>query len=145
MSSVHTTEPIYLLSISANDQDHASLNNIFGHSQWVVVPVTNFGAASAELNRYNISVVVCGCDSMPEHWTEILGCVQAMPHPPAIILTSRMADDHLWSQALESGAWDVLPKPVRAADLVRSVRYALEHWRHQHTLRPAPKSMSAAG
>lgn len=145
MNSIHSAEPIYVLSVSADDQDHASIASVFRNSRWVIVPVTNFGAASVELKRHKVSVVVSDCDSMPEHWTEIVGRVQTMAHPPAVILTSRLADDRFWSQALESGAWDVLPKPLRAAEVVRSVRYAWEHWLHQHRAAPPARTMSAAG
>jgi DNA-binding response OmpR family regulator len=145
MSNIHSAEPIYVLSISANDQDHASIVNVFGHSRWVIVPVTNLGAAYAELGRHDISVAVCDCDSTPEHWTEILRSLQAMPQAPAVVLTSRIADERLWSQGLACGAWDVLPKPFGAAEVVRSVRYAWEHWRNQHRVRPVARAMRAVG
>ena len=72
MSSIHQNEPIYVLSISANDQDHHSFCNIFGNCRWRIVPVSNLAAASVELQRHNVSVVVYDCDSIPEDWKVVL-------------------------------------------------------------------------
>jgi len=145
MSSIDPNEPIYVLSISANDQDHDSLVNVFGSFRWRIVAVSNLDAASVELKRRNVSVVVYDCDSTPEDWKNILDRIRRLPVVPPVILTSRIADDHLWTQALDLGVWDVLPKPLRTAEVVRSVRYAWEHWRNQDRVRPIPKAMIAAG
>jgi len=104
MNSTHSAEPICVLSISANDQDHASLASAFGHSRWAILRVLDLVAASIELGHRNVSVIVYDCDSTPEHWIEILRCVQQMPDARSVVLTSRIADDDLWTQALEYDA-----------------------------------------
>lgn len=132
-----------ILSISRDEQDHSSLQTIF--SQWEVLRATDLSAARGVLRHKNISVVVCDCDSTLEDWTEILDHVREMSVPPSVVITSRLADDRLWSQALHLGAWDVLAKPFNTAEVVRTLRYAWEHWRNQHRVRPAAKAMSAVG
>lgn len=132
-----------ILSISRDEQDHSSLQTIF--SQWDVLRAADLSAAHRALPGKNISVVVCDCDSTLEDWTEILADVQQMPVPPSVIITSRLADDRLWSQALNLGAWDVLAKPFDTAEVVRTLRNAWEHWRNQHRVRPTAKALSAAG
>lgn len=136
---------ITILSLSADKQDHSSLRIVFRNPKWDVLQATNLAAARALLRERSVSVLVCDCDSTQEPWTEIVEQVERMPLAPAVIVTSRLADDRLWSQALHLGAWDVLAKPFREAEVVRSVRYAWEHWRHQHKLRPVTKAVSAAG
>ncbi len=143
MNRTKGADPIFILSISANETDHASLASAFAHSRWVILKAEDAAAARRELQRQNVSVVVCDCDSIPEHWTEVLEHARLSPNPPSVIITSRLADDRLWTQNLELGAWDVLPKPLRAPEVVRSVRYAWEHWRNQR-IQPE-KAMSAAG
>ncbi len=132
--------PIAILSVSGDEQSHASLQGVFSQSRWEVVKVANLPAARLALAQKNFSVVVCDCDSIPEPWTELVGHVQSLPLPPAVIITSRVADDSLWSQALNFGAWDVLAKPFRAAEILRSVRYAWERWRNQRRIRPAARA-----
>ena len=45
-----------------------------------------------------------------------------------LIVTSRLADDRLWAEALNLGAYDVLAKPFERMELVRSVSSAWLHW-----------------
>jgi len=145
MNSIDPNEPIYVLSISANDQDHDSLVNVFGNFRWRIVAVSNLDAASVELKRQNVSVVVYDCDSTPEDWKNLLDRIRRLPRVPAVILTSRMADDRLWTEALKLGAWDVLPKPLSTAEVVRSVRCGWERWRNQDRVRAIAKAMIPAG
>jgi DNA-binding response OmpR family regulator len=49
-----------------------------------------------------------------------------------LIVTSRLADERLWVEALNLGAFDVLAKPFDQKELVRSVSLAWLHWRHHH-------------
>ena len=49
-----------------------------------------------------------------------------------LIVASRLADEGLWAEAMNLGAYDVLAKPFERKELVRSVSLAWLHWRHQH-------------
>ncbi len=42
-----------------------------------------------------------------------------------VVLVSAFPDDHVWSDALRSGALDVVPKPIRASLLVPLLRDAV--------------------
>jgi len=64
-------------------------------------------------------------------WVDVLDQIQSMPHPPSVIVTSRMADEQLWSEALNLGAWDVLAKPLDPSEVIRSVESAWRHWHHR--------------
>jgi len=120
-------EPIAVLSISKDEHDHASLQNVFGHVRWVIVKATDVASARSVLKKENISVVVFDCDSISDDWRKIVD----IAHPASIIVASRLADDRLWTDALAGGAWDVLPKPFQTAELLRTVRCAWEHSRRQ--------------
>jgi CheY-like chemotaxis protein len=52
----------------------------------------------------------------------ISGIVHALcpPDPPMLIVTSRLADDYLWAEALNLGAYDVLAKPFDASEVSSS-------------------------
>jgi len=66
---------------------------------------------------------------MPGTWIDMLNHIRAVSNPPVLIVTSRLADDRLWAEALNLGAYDVLSKPFDRTELLRSVRLAWEHWR----------------
>lgn len=42
-----------------------------------------------------------------------------------VILMSAFADEKIWVEALEAGAFDVFPKPIRAAPLIRVLQAAV--------------------
>jgi FixJ family two-component response regulator len=62
-----------------------------------------------------------------------------------LIVTSRLADEHLWSVALNLGAWDVLAKPFDRSEVFRGVKSGWQHWHDQtHMRAKAAKVMTAA-
>jgi len=135
---------INVLSVSPSDHDHSVLQALFGHPRWQILKAQNTITARRLMNDHDISVVICDCDSAPGKWTDMLNHSQAVERPPSFIVTSRIADDRLWAEALNLGAWDVLAKPFNRSELLRGVRYAWEHWRHQAELKAKPiKAMRA--
>ena len=125
------TETITILSVSPHEQDHPPVKGLFGNSRWKVLTASNISTARALLEEHDTSVVVCECDLMPGTWIDMLDHIRAVSNPPVLIVTSRLADDRLWAEALNLGAYDVLSKPFDRTELLRSVRLAWEHWRRE--------------
>jgi FixJ family two-component response regulator len=44
-----------------------------------------------------------------------------------------VADERLWAEALNLGAWDVLAKPFEADEVIRIVDIAGAHWQDRHS------------
>ena len=121
------------------------LQRILGQSKWILDTAGDLQDALASLERRDTSVVICERDLMPGSWTDILDHTSRLPHPPSVVITSRLADERLWSEILNRGAWDLLAKPFDRMELVRSVKSAWEHWRHQVEVTVSPmKAMKAA-
>jgi DNA-binding response OmpR family regulator len=75
------------------------------------------------------SVVICE-DPLPDgSWRDVLETVQARGTPPALIVTSRLADNRLWAEVLNLGGHDVLAQPLRAQEVMWAVRSAHRQWR----------------
>ena len=51
---------------------------------------------------------------------------------PFFIVTSRLADERLWVEALNVGAYDVLVKPFDVTELKRVLNSAWCEWRERH-------------
>jgi DNA-binding response OmpR family regulator len=49
-------------------------------------------------------------------------------------VSSRLADDYPWAEALNLGAYDVLAKPFEATEVIRIVSLAWRHWQDRHDL-----------
>src|SRR4051794_16837388 len=140
------TDRITVLSVSPHEHDHSPVKSLFGNSRWAVLTASNISTARALLQEHDTSVVVCECELMPGTWIDMLNHIRAVSNPPVLIVTSRLADDRLWTEALKLGAYDVLSKPFDRTELLRSVRSAWEHWRREvelpAKLRPVMRAAS---
>ena len=75
------------------------------------------------------SVVICE-DSLPDgSWLDVLRAAQVLRRSPALIVTSRLADNRLWAEVLNLGGYDVLAQPLRAQEVILAVRSAHRQWR----------------
>jgi DNA-binding response OmpR family regulator len=111
------------------EEDHRSRQDFSGQSAWKLLKADGIRASLAFLKRHEVSVVLCERDLAPEEtWIDILETIRHLPHSPSLIVTSRLADDRLWAEALNLGAWDVLAKPFDPTELLRSVKSAWHHW-----------------
>ena len=74
----------------------------------------------------------------------MLARIKRLPTPPLLIVTSRLADEYLWAEALNLGAYDVVAKPFDSHELIRVVSFAWLHWNDKYSTSP-PKVMAAYG
>ena len=134
-----------VLSVSPLDEDHVSLQAIIGHSTWMIFQARDLASALALLRQHEIAVVICERDLLLETWIDVLEHLNALPKAPSLIVTSRFADERLWAEALNLGAWDVLAKPFDRTELIRSVKSGWQHWHDQtHLSATAVKVMTVA-
>jgi DNA-binding response OmpR family regulator len=76
----------------------------------------------------------------PEAWREILRACKLLPAPPCVIVTSRLADDRLWMELLNEGAFDLLAKPFDPSDVMRIIHSAWVHWQNRYGLADGRRS-----
>jgi DNA-binding response OmpR family regulator len=120
-----------VLSISPIEDDHDSLEQIFGEFRWTLHRAITLPSATAFLASNQASVVICERDLGPGTWKDILAGAFTLPQPPCVIVTSRLEDEYLWAEALNVGAYDVLVKPFEATEVIRIVSLASRSW-HDH-------------
>ena len=145
MQPNNTNGILTVLSVSPDNDDHAYLESAFSSWNCRFLTANNlFGARALMLQRPDTSVVVCEKDLNPGTWDDILRHARSMQHPPSLIVTSRMADDRLWSEVLNLGGWDVLAKPFDGNEVLRSVRSACQQWHGKHGIASQQKALRAA-
>ena len=73
--------------------------------------------------------------------------ILVLPDPPVLIVTSRLADEYLWAEALNLGAYDVLAKPFDASEVIRVLYSAWRHWTDLRDRNPVrnPRVLVARG
>lgn len=119
-----------VLCVSPFEADHVFLEHAFRHSNWKVHAVRSSREALEWLSRRPAPVVLCE-ESLPDGtWKEMLADVASMPDGPVLIVTSRLADDILWAEVLNLGAYDLLMKPLDATEVFRVVSLAWRHWKN---------------
>jgi DNA-binding NtrC family response regulator len=141
------TGTLSVLSVSPLDADHFSLQTISRDSTWILYKARELVSALVLLQQHDIAVILCERDLLPGSYIDLLEHINALPNAPSLIVASRLADERLWAEALNLGAWDVLAKPFDRNEVVRSVKSAWQHWHDQgelHTNRAA-RNLAATG
>lgn len=142
-----------VLSVSPYGEDGVSLERIFresdltlsAQSDWTLVESASLASSVSVLREMPIAIVLCESDLFPGTWREVLEHLWPLPDPPLLIVTSRLADERLWAEALNLGAYDVLAKPFSAPEVIRVLNSAWYHWRHRHEFRATRITQTATG
>lgn len=149
----HFAKTVPVLCVDPTEEDHASLRTIFQSSPWSVCPDSswqlqssnNLKSAWRALYTQRFPLVLCECDLNPGTWRELFNLLERLPDPPFLIVTSRAADEHLWAEALNLGAYDVLAKPFDRTEVMRVVSMAWMHWTAQHSMAVGANLLAADG
>jgi DNA-binding NtrC family response regulator len=136
-----------ILFVGPRAEDHQRLSEILASmagpsepaSPWALETSPSLQEAIGVLQRSRMQVVLCDTELGNESWQELLEEVSQLPEPPSLVVTSRAADEYLWAEALNLGAYDVLAKPFDTGEVVRVLHSA---WRHRK--QPAMKASKAA-
>lgn len=122
---------LHILSVSPFEEDHRLLEEILTDAEFReanhnprLFKVRGLMAAQAVLNDHGSSIVICEHDLHPGSWKDLLRYTSGLSDPPYLILTSRLANDVLWAEALNLGAFDVLAKPFEKREVLRIVKSA---------------------
>jgi len=126
---------IKLLAVLPGEEDHAQLDSMLPRQKWAIHKAHNLTSAVAQLKKYApLPLVVCDRDLWPGTWKDMLKRLDGLNDPPFLIVTSRLADEQLWAEALNLGAYDVLARPFDAQEVNRTLSSAFFRWRDSHAL-----------
>jgi DNA-binding response OmpR family regulator len=126
---------IKLLAVMPIEEDHAQLDSMLPNQKWSIHKAHTLTSAVAQLRKHApIPLVVCDQDLWPGTWKDLLKRLDCLNDPPFLIVTSRLADEQLWAEALNLGAYDVLAKPFDTQEVNRTLSSAFFRWRDCHAL-----------
>lgn len=138
----NSTQTLTVLAVSPLEEDHLPLQAIIRHSAWNLFQARDLASALVLLRQHEVAVVLCERDLLPGTWIDLLEQIKILPNAPSLIVASRLADERLWAEALNLGAWDVLAKPFDRNEVLRSVKSGWQCWYDRSR---AVKMMAAAG
>jgi DNA-binding NtrC family response regulator len=119
---------VRVLAVSPSDKDHTTLSHIFGHTSWDLECVRTLSEASRRLSETPAPVVICENILPDGDWKDMLSTARTLSDGCSVIVMSECADERLWAEVLNIGAYDVLAKPLLATEVFASVGQAWRHW-----------------
>jgi DNA-binding response OmpR family regulator len=121
-----------ILSLGMTPEDQASLRAILRpdlNSGWTLRDHSSVFSVRAALRQAEeVAIILVDQECGPCLWKELLVETRAAVRPPFLIVTSRLADERLWAEALNLGAYDVLTRPFEKAEAARVIHLALLRW-----------------
>ncbi len=125
-------EFIKILLVSSMIEDHLSLRSLIGHSNWELHHSLSREEALGLLKERPIPVVICDSELTDGTWRDFWREISELPAPPRLIVSSRVADNMLWGEVLNLGAYDLLIKPLEASEVFRVGCLAWHSWYQEH-------------
>jgi DNA-binding response OmpR family regulator len=119
------------LLISPFDEDRRDLHEILRHSDWRQHEARTKLEAFDFLRDNPTPVVICESELPDGTWKDVLAQLALLKYPPMLVVTSRLADERLWSEVLNLGGYNVLAKPLNAREVMHVVGLAGLLWKSQ--------------
>ena len=128
MNNTDGADSLGALLVGEYERDRQMLQEIFRNLGWRLFEAQDRGRALQYLECQPIHVVITETDVPDWHWKGVLHDLRGLEQPPQLIVTSRNADDRLWAEALNVGAYDVLAQPFERDEVRRAVESASRHY-----------------
>jgi hypothetical protein len=112
---------VRVLAALPDKDDRTAIGSIFAHSNWTIGFAENYEEVSSALAKTSFGVVIVEAYfTGGRNWKNVLDLTQAMPAPIPVIVTDRLADERLWAEVLNLGAywlsWRVKHEPFAPGD-----------------------------
>ena len=112
------------------NEDRRDLERIVGPCQWKLIWSRTCAGAIEAARRSAAPIVISGRTFPDGGWRDIWSGLRSQPQPPMFILASWLADEALWAEVLNLGGYNLLMKPFRPEEVIRTVHGALIAWRN---------------
>jgi DNA-binding NtrC family response regulator len=119
---------ITVVALVVNEQDRQVLASVFGQEPLDVRFAESCEEAYSVTNQSIAPVILLDRDWPGTEWRAAVERLASSPHRPCVILVSGVSDTYLSQEVARWRGYDVLPKPLRADKVERTVRLALSYW-----------------
>src|SRR5579863_3591801 len=135
-------EKLEVLSINENPGDCAALRSIMGHTNWVFHCEPDLSRAMQFLATHFVPVVTCSKQLPGGTWEDVVAAVRRFANPPEVLVYARQADEVLWMQVLNAGAYDLLRVPFEQQEVLRVISLAYRAWKDRAKVSMSMKAAS---
>lgn len=122
-------EAIRVLALTRSERERRDLKEIASKSRWCLKLANSSSQAAEYLRQKPIGVILCDRDLPGPHWREHLTILQLYAPASCFILVSAVNDDYLWEEVIRTGGYDVVTKPFRESQVLRTVTLAWTYWK----------------
>lgn len=113
-----------ILSVFADGNDNSSIEQMIAPLRWTVLRAGGCRQARNILRKEDVAVVLCDQVLPDGSWRDLLRDLADLATTPALIVASALADEALWAEVLNLGAYDLLSKPFREDEVLRTLSMA---------------------
>jgi DNA-binding response OmpR family regulator len=131
------------LLVGEFSEERVLVPEIFRNCGWRLFEAPNRRSALTALERNPVRVVIAESAVPAWDWRKVLRDLRKLPAPPQLVVTSRIADDHLWAEVLNVGGFDVLARPLDRDEVERVVASASRHFDTGHLRESKPAVQTA--
>ncbi len=111
----------------ASREDQGRLRGILRFQEWRVQVVQNLRVLTAAVKACSCCVVITDTRLPDGHsWKDALDTMEELWNRPQLIVADRLANEALWAEVLNLGAYDLLVTPFEPAEVQRVVTLAWE-------------------
>ncbi len=128
MGAEEQQKRIEILAVLPHEEDRMALGGILAHSNWTVHATATIAETRKWLEHHPAPVILCERDLPDGTWQDLFEAVAISSPAPNLVVTSRLADDHLWCEVLNLGGFDVLARPFAPAEVFRVLYMAWRNW-----------------
>ena len=131
-----------LVAVFGKDEDRRSLEPILSPCEWEVIWTRTCAEAVTAGTRTAAPIIVCDERFADGEWKELWNELGKNPCPPEFILASRLADERLWAELLNLGGYNLLTKPFRPEEVIRTIHGAFTDWQLATTAKSTNRRLS---
>ncbi len=108
--------------------DRLLVQDVFRRLGWKLFEASDRRKAMECLDKNNVQVVIAESDLPHWNWKRVLNDLRNLAKPPQLVVTSRQADENLWSEVLNIGGYDVMAQPLDSHEVERVIASAHRHY-----------------
>lgn len=124
-------DSVCALLLGEYDEGLLLIRQVFREAGWRLLEAQGRQEGLRHLDEASVHVVITPSESPGLEWKRVLRDLGRRQRPPQLIVTSRTADEQLWSEVLNCGGYDVLPEPFHRDEVERVVASARRHFAPQ--------------
>ena len=121
-----------VLFVSPHPQDADLLFQMLSPLSLHLEHVADFTHAREKIQGHGFAVVVTEAELPDGTWLDVLALARETRPASQVIVTHPLADARFWAEALNLGAYDLIPQPFASAEVRRILANACSRRHYQH-------------